>query len=318
MRVETSLFKAPPLLTFRPLNNLQIKKSSDKKMNEILTALLAQFPQGLFDFIPIEGDWVYVEVFYGTADKSLCMKFTVSVKEKQAHLMGLKIPHNQCVHCKYTGAELLLKLYLIVKQLGIETVELSDESEKYFAEDCRVSLTVLSILQYGMTWYNRFGYYGPNRYAEHAFIQRELHRPFSEWNWNSLTDKLARAFKRIPYLPARLKYRGNYTLDEFKHELKSEGFENVDTLHDIGKLLQKRLKSDDFCKSPLYFILRHLEHRIFNGRIATELKLTVNNPDTGSIYSALEKKIGSQGTTGGKMTRHKRPRKRSHRFSLAA
>jgi len=282
-------------------------------MNHLRTVVLSHFPGCLFNFIQLDIEWFLVAVFYGTADKSLCMEFTVSIKEKQAHLMTLKYPHNNCVNCKFTGAELLLKLYLIVKQLGIEEIELLDMSQKYFAEDCSVSLPVLSILQYGMTWYNRFGYYGPNRDAEHAFIQRELHRPFKEWNWNGLWDKLNRAFKNIPYLPARLKYRGNYTLDEFRDELKSEGFENADTLYDVGKLLRKRLeKSDDFCKSPLFFILRHLETRIFN-RIAWSLKLMVNDPETVAIYAALEKKIGS-GKTGGK-TRNKRPRKiRSHRF----
>ena len=283
------------------------------KMNLIRNAVHAHFQGCIVDIEPFSPEEINVAVYYGTDDNSLCMELIIDVNEKYIYLQGLKFPHFACVNCKYTGPELLIKLYLIARQLEIETIELYDLSAKYFNDDCSVSLPVLSILQYGKTYYNRFGYYGFKRDAEHAFIQRELHRPFSQWNWDGLSDKLARAFRNFAYMPARLKYRGNYTLDEFKHELKNEGFEHANTLHDIGKHLRKRLeKSDGFCQTPLYYILRYIERRIFN-KIDSSLTLIVNDPETVSLYAALEKKMGThhRESGGGLATRHfkNRPRK---------
>jgi hypothetical protein len=137
------------------------------------------FPKGEYkiEIIYVENNSQFPPKYHITSNSDWCIDFHFEIDKRKIELDNLNKCYNK------SGSVNLKKIidygkYLKKSYNIIDKIELLDASTIY---DEKISLSLLSILSTGMSWYNSFGFISPNFNVEKEYNSKFLRMQFNEF-----------------------------------------------------------------------------------------------------------------------------------------
>ncbi len=242
----------------------------------------------------------YKEKIRTKSENSRCLYIELDLDDKVLNLELLKFEHPNI--CKINGAELLLLLYKVAREIKFNINIEFDKSKKLYG-DCEImNLASYEILRSGKTYYNRFGYGESNK---NIFYYESLENNESVRNMK-LYDLLAvnNKLEFLSEFESDIDRLNHYASEEEGKLSMNSSLKEVIIV--IDKVLRKydgRSPSEDdnkilcsitkFVNIIIALSYEKLEY------LDASLVLDIDDPDTIRLYEELEKKIKITTSGGG-------------------
>lgn len=115
--------------------------------------------------------YLQIKCIYNS-ENSECFSIKYNTNENIMEISALKYPRDKAIHCKYSGTDILVRIYLVGKELNVQQIIIHADGSEFSLpnvdpnkSDKQFYYYSFNILLYGESWYNRFGYHS-NEYKE--------------------------------------------------------------------------------------------------------------------------------------------------------